>query len=128
MSELVSTTNDTDALLETLARIPSVSALVPIIAHLDDESTSEAASRAAISLAGRLSAAEVASVSDALERVITANEDRLDLAEAAKQALWDAGIPYGKTETVRLIDTGPNLALDAVATSPDGIDKDGEET
>ena len=65
----------------------------------------------------------------ALETVeaMLASDDAEASAVAAqvREALVDQGIPFAVTLSEELGDRGPNLALGATATSPDGIDKDG---
>ncbi len=112
------------ALLGSLAQIRHTAALELARASMDDPSVTEEACSAATQIAGNLGASSKAELQPVMEKVLAVGKSER-VRTAAKQILWDLGVPVDVTRSDQLQDPGQNLALGATATSPDDLDKDG---
>jgi len=90
------------------------------VRHLDEPD----AAAAAVSIAQGLGPEHKEAVTAAMNRVLTVVRTG-PTRTAARQVLMDIGAEVAVTKTTPLTDAGPNLAIGAVADSPDGIDSDG---
>jgi len=112
------------ALLGALAQIRDPAALTLASASIDDPTVSDEACAAATQIAQSLPASNKAEIQAAMEKVLKVSKtDRV--RTPAKKLLHDLGIPVEVTRSEQLTNVGPNLALGATATSPDGLDSDG---
>jgi len=113
------------SLLRALGRLSQPAALELALAEIDDPTVSQEACAAAINIAERLPAAEKPTIQAALEQVMAASRGDERTRTRARTVLLGLGIPVEVTRSVALQDPGPNLALTAIASSPDDVDSDG---
>ncbi len=123
--EVAPTVDDRNFLHSALGVVPSPAAMDLAVSELGDETVFPSAAHAAIRIAETLGADHLAEIQPAMEAVLALSADHPGIATRAKTVLRNLGVPIDVTESETLADTGPNLALEATATSPDGIDKDG---
>jgi len=112
------------ALLGALAQIRDPAALTLASACIDDPTVSDEASVTATRIAQSLPVSSKAQIQAAMEKVLKVSQTG-QVRTPAKTLLHDLGIPVEVTQSEQLTNVGPNLALGAIATSPDGIDSDG---
>jgi len=104
--------------------IGAVHALALAVSSLDEPDIALDSAAAVVGIAQGLSPEHKEAVIAAMNRVLAAVKTG-QIRTAARQVLMDLGAEVAVTKTVALVDPGPNLAIGAVADSPDGIDSDG---
>jgi len=113
------------SLLRALGRIAQPKALELAAAQIGDAAVSRDACLATVRIAEQLPADQKPAIQAALEKVLAASRDDERTRTRARTLLLSLGIPVEVTRSVALQNPGPNLALGAVASSPDDIDSDG---
>jgi type 1 glutamine amidotransferase/HEAT repeat protein len=113
------------SLLHTLGRIAHPKALELAASQIGDGAVSRDACLAAVQIAEQLPVDQKPAIQAALEKVLAASRDDERTRTRARTILLGLGIPVEVTRSVALQDPGPNLALGAIASSPDDIDSDG---
>jgi type 1 glutamine amidotransferase/HEAT repeat protein len=122
---LTADANEKRAILGSLGLIHHPTALQLAARSFDDGAVVREACLAAVQIAESLPAEHKAGIRAALERVLEVTVGNEAIQTRAKSVLRALGIPVDVTESVALENPGPNLALGATASSPDGIEKDG---
>ncbi len=112
------------ALLGALGLAPVAESLPAVLPYLDDADAGEEAALAVVRIAGALDASQTEAVTESLRAVLAAARSG-PAHDAARDALLRLGVDLPRTPSARLAEPGPDLARDASATSPDGIDSDG---
>jgi HEAT repeat protein len=113
------------SLLRVLGRIADPKALDLAASQIADAAVSHDACLAAVQIAEQLPVDQKPAIQAALEKVLAASRDDERTRTRARTILLGLGIPVEVTRSVALQDPGPNLALGAIASSPDDIDSDG---
>jgi len=113
------------ALLRGLELAAGTAGLDAALASLDDDDVREDAARVASSIARRLPAAEAAAAVAAFRRILDSARSG-PARTAARDELLRLGVELPITRSVTLAEPGPNLAAGAKASSPDGIESDGQ--
>ena len=113
------------ALLGSLGLLHHTDALKLAAASLEDQAVSGEACLAAVEIAEDLPASHRTEIEAAMKRVLAVGDRREQIDTRAKGVLMALGVPVDVTRSAALVAPGPNLALGATASSPDGIDSDG---
>jgi HEAT repeat protein len=94
-AELIVRNEDKKLLLGVLGTVPSTEALAMAMAHLDDEATKEEACFAAVAISEKIVEQKPQEVTQAIERVLNATENR-NVIRSARQTLQKARKSAGK--------------------------------
>lgn len=113
------------SILRALGRLAHPAALELAASQLGEKELGQDAAMAVVQVAERLPAEYKAIVQSALEKAMAARPSDERLRTRARTVLIALGVPVDVTRSAALQNPGPNLALGAIASSPDDIDSDG---